>query len=226
MCCPRGLGRRIVPGGALVCLLVTASCYPGQIEGVDEPDVVLTVFDPSAAFGSFATYAMPDTVIEVDAPGTDVLPTPELDQQVLDAVATEFAALGYTRVTPEATTAPDLIVLLSVSASEAPLWTDDPWWAFWAWFSGWSSWYPAWGADWALRYPWAESYPGVRRPGTLLITMIDPDHSGSEPQSIPVIWASALDGLYTGSEASVVSRFQSLVRQAFEQSPYLQPDRP
>jgi hypothetical protein len=222
----RGRARCAALGSVMAVLLAAGACYPGQIQGVDEPDVVLTVFDSSAAFGSFGTYAMPDTVIRVDGQGTNLLPSPELDQQILDAVATEFAALEYTRVTSEAPGPPDVVVLLTVSASDGSLWTSDRWWSNWGWFPGWTSWYPAWDVNWMLRYPWAKTYPGVRRSGTLLITMIDPDHDGSEPQSIPVIWASALDGLYLGSEASVVSRFQGLVRQAFHQSPYLQRARP
>jgi len=95
----RGRARCAALGSVMAVLLAAGACYPGQIQGVDEPDVVLTVFDSSAAFGSFTTYAMPDTVIRVDGQGTNLLPSPELDQQILDAVATEFAALEYTRVT-------------------------------------------------------------------------------------------------------------------------------
>lgn len=214
-------GRRALLWGIAIALVAGAACYPGEIEGVGEVDLVVTAYDPGASFGSFATYAMPDTIIRVDAAGTDLPPAPDLDQQVLDAVATELAALGYARLAPSSLAAPDVVVVLTVNVDEVPHWTDGFWWSYWGWFEGWSQWSPSWDAGWAPRYPWAHKYAGVRGPGTFQITMIDSDQPTSEARAIPAVWAAAIDGLFTGAEASVISRFQSLVRQAFDQSPYL-----
>ncbi len=218
---PRRRALCIALCGAAIALMGGTACYPGEIEGVGEADLVLTAYDPTATFESFTTYSMPDTIIRVDAVGTDLPSAPELDQQVLDAVATELTALGYTRVAATSPIAPDVVVVLTVSVEDLPNWSDDLWWGYWGWFPGWSAWYPAWGAGWAPQFPSAEAYAGVRRPGTLQVTMLDADQPVQDSEAIPVVWASMIDGLFTGSEASVISRFQSLIRQAFDQSPYL-----
>jgi hypothetical protein len=207
--------------GVAIAAMGPSGCYPGEIEGVAEADLVLTAYDPTAPFESYSTYAMPDTIIRVDGLGTDLLPAPALDQQVLDAVATEFAALGYTRLDATSPTAPDVVVVLTVSVEELPSWNDDFWWGYWGWFPGWGTWYPAWDSGWTPEYPWAENYAGARGAGTLQVAMIDADHSAAQAQAIPSVWATTIDGLFTGNEASVVSRFQALIRRAFEQSPYL-----
>ena len=213
-------GRAVLWVGSMVIAVGTA-CYPGVIEGVGELDLVVTAYDPAASFGSLTSYVMPDTIIRVDAAGTDLPPASDLDQQVLDAVATEFAALGYTRLASSSLTAPDVVVVLTVNVDELPRWTDPFWWGYWDWFEGWSRWSPSWDTVWTPRYPWAGKYAGVRSPGTLQITMIASGQTTTEARVIPAIWAGTIDGLFTGTEASVVSRFQSLIRQAFDQSPYL-----
>ena len=146
---PERARRRSVGLVAAVALVLLPGCYPGEIEGIGEPDVVLTVFDPTAAFGSFSTYAMPDTIIRVDALGSALPPNPVLDQQVLDAVATELTALGFTRVDATSPTAPDVSVVLSVNVEELAYWRADAWWSYWGWYAGWASWYPSWDATWA-----------------------------------------------------------------------------
>ena len=221
MGCSNGFPRRALLGLTLAGLLGAGACYPGEIEGVIEPDVVLTAFDPLASFDSYATYAMPDTIVRVDDRGSTFAPDPDLDQQILDAVATELTALGYTRIPDDSPTAPDVTVLLTVNEAEIPFWSNDLWWTYWGWYPGWATWHPEWSAGWRLQYPWAETYPGVRRPGTLVVSMIDADQPVTDSQSIPVVWAGAIDALFTGTQASVISRFQGLIRRAFDQSPYL-----
>ena len=113
-------GRRALLWGSAIAVVAGAACYPGEIEGVGEVDLVVTAYDPGASFGSFATYVMPDTIIRVDAAGTDLPPAPDLDQQVLDAVATELAALGYVRLAPSSLAAPDVVVVLTVNVRRGP----------------------------------------------------------------------------------------------------------
>lgn len=214
----------VMTGFVAVALTGSWGCYPGEIADVERRDLVFTVFDPNGAFDAYTTYAMPDTIIRVDALGTDLPADAVLDPQVLDAVATELSALGYTRLDAASVTGPDVVVILSVTAEELPYWADDSWWSYWRWYPGWAAWYPQWDAGWGPHVPWSDRYPGVRSTGTLTITMLDPGLP-AEPQSISVVWVGAIDGLFAGSEASVLSRFQSLVRRAFDQSPYLQAER-
>ena len=46
-------------------LLLLVSCYPGQVTGITELDVVLTTHDDTVTFTSFATYAVLDSVSRV-----------------------------------------------------------------------------------------------------------------------------------------------------------------
>jgi len=64
-------------------------------------------------------------------------------------------------------------------------------------------------------------YGGTRSTGTLLITMLDPVEIPSQIPEIPAIWAGAINGLITGSDASILGRLNGLIAQAFDQSPYL-----
>ena len=55
------------PGVGLVAvalILALGACYPGDISGIEETDVVLTVHSGND-FSAYNTYAMPDTVVDV-----------------------------------------------------------------------------------------------------------------------------------------------------------------
>lgn len=212
----RGAATATVVAGLV--LASVAGCYPGDLVRPEESDLVLTFFDPSVSFDDVSTYAMPDSVVRF---GSSDPADPLLDQQILDAIATEFAALGYTRVTATAATPPDAVVTVAVNVTEGPAWEPETWWAEWAWFPGWTSWYPEWGLGTVPVHPWPAARGGTRSAGTLTMTMLDPDGAGSSPDAIPVVWFGAVDGLFSGDDASVLSRFQGLIRQAFEASTYL-----
>ena len=103
-------------------------------------------------------------------------------------------------------------------------------------YGGWSypSWtphYPSqyWWPGWGYYPPWGGCYypPSVGaakfRVGTLYVDMVDPKSPfevDGEPV-IPIYWTAAMNGLL-GSAASVASRLNDSINQAFDQSPYLQ----
>jgi Domain of unknown function (DUF4136) len=196
-----------------------AACYPGSISNVGEADLVLTFFDSTASFEGITTYAMPDTIIRIDADGDDSAANPEVDDEILDAVAAEFAALGYTRIFEDSPTPPDVVVYLTVNRTDISYWIPGGWWGYWGWYPGWSPWYPGWGPGYGPGYPWAPGYVGTQSTGTLLITMLEP--GPAEGFEIPAIWAGAINGLLQGSDASILSRMRGLIARAFDQSPYL-----
>ena len=86
--------------------MVIPACYPGEISSVVQTDLVTTVYDVDAAWGTFQTYAMPDTIIHLTDPDNpeDTLPVSrDCDADILNEVADQMAAIGYTRLAVDTT---------------------------------------------------------------------------------------------------------------------------
>ncbi len=49
-------------GVLLVTVVVGAGCHPGDVNNISELDVVATFYTEGADFGTFANYAMDDTI--------------------------------------------------------------------------------------------------------------------------------------------------------------------
>jgi len=81
---------------------------------------------------------------------------------------------------------------------------------------------PGWGygPGWGGGYPYVPVVTSYTT-GTLIIDMIDPNNPNTSEEIIPIIWSAFLNGLVTGSEASIQTRVTNGINQAFDQSPYL-----
>lgn len=204
--------RNYIPAGAvaLLALSLFISCYPGDELTVSETDTVVTLFDKTVDFADFDTYAMPDTVIHLVDDGDDDDVSRAYDDEILDNIADNMAALGFTRVVDPA--AADAHILIAATVR------DYVGYAYYGWY--WDYWYggypPAWG--W---YPW---YPsgGVAYSysiGTILVTMTDPDRTDSSGERVPPIWSAGLNGL--ADKGTNAQRIERGIDQAFAQSRYL-----
>lgn len=214
------LRRRRAIHACAVLVAAGTGCYPGELTDAGDSDLVATYWDSAAAFDAFATYALPDSIVRLGSGGTG-LSDPDVDRQILDAVATELTALGYSRLNPGATGRPDVVVTVSVNLTEGASWAHADWWADWSWYPGWAGWYPEWGQGWSPGYSWSEARSGVRPSGTVQITILDANRPGGSAQTIPAAWVGVIDRFFESDATSVMSRFQALIRQAFDQSPYL-----
>jgi len=205
------------------------ACYPGTIESVSELDVVVTVHDTLADFGSLLLYAMPDTVIQVNdtAEGSVELPH-DNDALIISTIEANLEALGYVRVhIPDnpadlpLDSVPDFVLLVTAIGVENTAYTWYPGWGYWGWWPGWG-YYPPYGPGWGWGYP---GYIGSTKyeQGTLFMDMIDPSDPMNDPDepSVPVLWTGALRGLLAGGAAQGQSRIVNGINQAFTQSPYL-----
>ncbi|MGI9627921.1 MAG: DUF4136 domain-containing protein [Longimicrobiales bacterium] len=219
---PRGL--RVGLAAGLVAAAAVTGCYPGALSEADVSDIVLTAFDPAFDFSSAQTWAMPDTVVAIDLEGTNNAYAHTFDAEILAQVASNMAALGYTRELDPLTNGADLVVLVQANVSNnfsAYTWYPyDPYWGF---YPGWGYWggYPGYGGY----YPWTGSYPPTTtidnvRTGSIVIDMIDPNVEGSaeEGPSLSVRWGAILNGFADGVTAS---RITDAIDQAFDQSPAL-----
>jgi len=205
--------------------MVMGACYPGDLLNVQDADIVVTGYDDSFDFSTAQTWAMPDTVVAIDVDGSNNLYSHALDQNILDQVAANMAALGYTRETDVANNGVDLVVLVQANVSNNyQAYTYYPYDPYWGFYPGWNYWggYGGYGGY----YPWAGAYPprtvvSNTKTGSVILEIVDPNVEGSatEGPSLTVRWAAVLNGLAEGS--STGPRVTRAIDQAFDQSPYL-----
>ncbi len=209
------MGRRVTGRGAsAVAVALAASlligaftaCYPGGISNVSDADLVVTAYDTAYAFAP-GTFALPDSIVRAgDGNENDIDRT--YDQQILDAVAAQYTARGYTRVFEDAETPPDFVVTVGVSSSTYNWWVP-----------GWGPWYPGWGPGYGPGYPWYPGYVASYSTGSLFIGMIDA--APSVGPELNAVWGGVINGLLSSTNATTAARALDLIDQAFEQSPYL-----
>ena len=207
-------------------------CYPNDSISTSETDIVLTGYYDSVNFNSLKTYYMPDTIFTVREDTTDKDPIPNQDDY-LQAIANNFAAYGYTRIS-EVDTAnpPDVMVsvagLLITNISVG-------WW--YPYYPGWGWYWKSSTAERSTDY-WYPYYPGYYPPGwgwggvpyyssyttgTLLMEMSNPDDIRviDHDTVVPLYWAGALNGVMSSSASGDKSRVLNGIDQAFDQSTYL-----
>lgn len=213
--------KRAAQAAAVAALLFGGvwGCYPGEISDIGEADLVITAYDTAYAF-SPGTYAMPDSIVRAgDGDEEDIDRT--YDDEILDKVADELAALGYTRVPETSPTPPDVVVTIGVSSETYNWWVPGGgWWGWWGWYPGWGGWYPGWGPGYGPGYPWYPPvYGGSYSTGSLFIAMIDP--APSVGPELNGVWGGVVNGLLSSSNENTAARTLDLIEQVFEQSPYL-----
>jgi hypothetical protein len=210
----KGLRSLIYSG--VVALLIFAvpvafySCYPGEIDSVEEADMVVTLFDKEADFSAYKTYAMPDTIIHIcDALSEDQGNCPSelkrtYDNLILDQVEDNLVKMGFTETD---TANADVFVVVAANA------TDMYGYSYYGWY--WDYWY-GWGGGWY--YPPTTVYYEFTT-GTLLINMFEkPDRN--QQQQINAVWVAAINGLI-GEGGNPQARLTTTINQAFDQSAYL-----
>jgi len=187
-----------------VAVVVLQGCYPYDDQTVADADVVATFYDDGANFSQLVTYAFPDTIYTFDSNG-DIVPSDDISStnanQIKNAINNNMQEMGFTPVTTGNEPNADVVVFALVTSS--------------TWVSGgcyggyWSYWYPYYG--WC--YPVAYTYTT----GTVFILMIDPNKSANDQG----VWIAAINGVLNDTNASIASRINSDIDQAFNQSPYL-----
>jgi hypothetical protein len=206
--CVRAWLALVLLGGAVL----FAACYPGDNLEVVEADVVVTLFDEKADFASMQVYAMPDSIVHlVPENGIDDI-SRDFDTEILNQVAANMSALGFTREVNDPTSA-DVLMLVAISARNNAGYTGYPWGGYWGWYLPYP---PNWGWGW---YPWYGGTVYMYRSGTIFMQLIDPALADSTEQKVPTAWVGAMNGIVDG--AAVEERIIDGINQAFEQSPYL-----
>jgi hypothetical protein len=122
---------------------------------------------------------------------------------------------GYVLEDEPETDDPDLVMVAGLTITR---WTGYvpgyPWYPGW----GWGPWYP--GYPW---YPgWTPGYTYSYDTGTIVIDMFDFETWDHDTGDIDVIWTGGMNGILSSSSSYNSDRVQGGIRQAFEQSTYLE----
>lgn len=214
------LRNHVLRGALFGCILGAAACYPGEIDTAAQTDLVVTFHDDAADFQANTTFDIPDSIVDIGVAGGGSSSLDHThDRQILDKVAAEMVAAGYTRVNGNVTQ-PDVVVVVSAITVENYYYYTPgyPWYPYWGWWGGWSTGYSA-SSNWY--YPWYPVYSTNFTSGTIFITMIDPDIPPPEAGDAVSIWSAALNGMLEGTNTEILSRIGNNISQAFAQSPYL-----
>ncbi len=181
--------------GSAVVLL--QGCYPYDDQSPANSDVVATFYEEGTDFSALVTYALPDTVFELDSNG-DMVPADinASTSQIINSINSNMQAYGFTVAAVPASA--DVYMLAVVTSST---------WVSGGCYGGYYSWYyPYYG--WC--YPVAYTYTT----GSILIVMSIPD--ANNPKTV---WLAGCNGVVSGTVTN--SRISSDINQAFNQSPYL-----
>lgn len=187
-----------------------------------ETDVVVTIEDEKRDYSDYKTYALTNEIVDLcEIAGEDgQLPLGgsknadlqdcfdikhTYDDLVLDTIADNMKALGYTKV--DADEEPDVTLLVAAVARDNWYYASGYWWC--DPFYLYSCWYPP------------VSYVYNLPTGTILINMVD--NSETANNRLQSAWFAALSGLYANaSDKSMATRIEDAVNRAFTQSPYLE----
>ncbi len=211
--------QRVVLGTAVALLAVAGSaCYPGSISDIGEADLVFTAFDPEFAFTT-GTFVLPDSIVRAGDGDEDDI-NREFDDQILDEVADQLIALGYTRIDETSPTPPDFVFFVGANSSTFNWWVPGGWWGWWGWYPGWGDWYPGWGPGYGPGYSWYPGFRGSYATGSLFIGMIDVGRPAVGTE-LAAVWGGVINGLLSGRDETTAARALDLIDQVFEQSPYL-----
>jgi hypothetical protein len=197
----------------LLALLMWA-CYPSSPSNVTDTDLVFTFYNSQFNFGTIRTYALPNTVFDLEG-STEV--THEYDALILSEVDTKLSNLGYIKeLTPEQNGA-DVVVVVSVS-KQTRVYADFAWYSYWGSWPGWAYWGP-WDSGWGIDYPWART--SIFSAGSIFIEIVDPKAKNSPNKKLPARWAGVINGLLVSGGTVTSTQIANDIDQCFAQSPYL-----
>ena len=202
-----GVGVLVVLGA-----LVLAACYPGEITSIQQLDVAVTHWDTTY------TWAKPDTVVGLydsiiivgDTTGDTLADV--LDSTIWARVVAGFQGYGYTIDTIPTNAdstyvdSVDYLVTLSVLRTTNVSVSVPPY----------NPWYPCYSC-------WPPPRVDTWESGTLFIDMWNDTPDTANNASPPVVWEGIINGPLSTNVSVNVERLDGLIRQVFDQSPYLQP---
>lgn len=207
--------KKIVLNFLLIFLIPTSvilieGCYPNNDISIEDSDIVYTIYNDSVNFGSLNTYFMPDTVLPIIDPDDPEDYENPYQSLMLNTVASNMSAYGYTRVVATTGDTPDVAVVLSVVTTT----TVNAGWYYPYWGYGWGYW--GWYYPYYPPVPYYTSYST----GTLVINMFNRKIDGNDTITTEY-WSAASNGILESSTSDMQNRIEAMINQAFKQSPQI-----
>jgi len=200
-----------------IMLIAIGGCAPDSgFNNVADYDVVVTHYDPEADYQTYTTFAVADTIMEYGRPEDEESQVPPaLKDLIISEITTQMLSYGYTLENDPENNDPDLVLLAGITITK---WTGYvpgyPWYPGY----GWGPWYP-----YYPYYPgWGGGYSYSYDTGTIVIDMFDFASWDHDTGDIHDIWTCGINGILSSSSSYNSDRVQDAIRQAFEQSPYLE----
>lgn len=209
--------NRIFLGSLLLAGTAFASCKKiPPVANLSSDFVVETKYDTSIKFSSYKTFAIRDTIAIATENPKDSVWYDANAQTIINEVAKELKAAGYTQVAPGDKSSIDLGVQL-VGIRNKTIYNVTPgyWWGFpgygdpYYWGDYYN--YPYWNPYW---------YSYSIQTGSLIIEIADIKNAKAN-QKLGVIWTGIGSGEIGDSKSFIIDQCIKSVNQAFLQSPYL-----
>ena len=104
---PQGAKAPLSP--VLVLISLAVACYPGEITNVQQTDLVTTLYRKDAAWGSFDTIVVLDTVVHIVLEGQEEIEiSRDYEPQIIKLVRDGFTDYGYTLIDQDAVAPNDM----------------------------------------------------------------------------------------------------------------------
>lgn len=199
---------------AAFAVLIATGCRkePTRQLNDEESRIYITNKNSSIRFGTFTTFAIRDSILNVDGDNSSYQLN-NVDRAFIAAFRNSMIARGYVAV--DRNQSPDLgiqITRITRTSTGSIIWGG--WWGGGGW-GGW--WGPGWG--WGGMPGWGGVSTFQVREGMLSFDLLDLDKAQIDSK-IDIIW----NGLIRGRGIFDVNTAQAQVNQLFEQSPYLKKD--
>lgn len=171
--------------------------------------IVATNYDKTAAFNTYKTYYISDTVINLGGTGADTILVDNTAKQLVTAVKNNMNARGYT-FAPRISK-PDLGLKMGVVKN---LNVD----VYSGWWSGYAGWYPYyWGGYYPYYYPWTTVYTYTT--GTIILDTYDVKNVAKNRQ-YKAIWNEICFGALGSDQNANEVKGVNAINQGFTQAPY------
>ncbi len=212
--------KKVVPVFLLV-MALSACQHEPDLNDLSSDLLVYTNYDKDSKFDSYATFAIPDSILLLDDKSK---PTyfPANDPRtvaIVGAFVSEMKARGYVQV--EDTRIADLGVQVSYVKDTNTIvsyaTTNPYWWYGYGYYwpgSYWNPYYYGWGPYYG--YPITYTYTI----GSLIAEIVALKDANPSTKKIPVIWTAYMAGILSSNQINI-NRTLTGIYQAFEQSPYI-----
>ncbi len=200
-------------GSMLAGAALMASCKKlPPTENLSSDFVVTTKYDTTAAFETFSTFAVRDTIaIRTDNPKDSVWYDSDA-KSIINNVVSQMEAAGYTRVSAGSKNA-DLAVQVTGIRNVNLYVTPGYWWGT----AGYPD--PCYGNScYPYNYPYWYNY-SVLKTGTLMVEIADLKNAALK-KKLNIIWSGIGSGQIGNSKSFIAEQCNKTVTQAFAQSPF------